>query len=218
MDTFLSTNISRRSLAKGAAWAAPAVVATTAVPAYAASNPSVPSQDQLIERQKSLQGIFQVVVDCPVGVPNFRLIGAEKPYPQGGFWTGGTDPSSLVDNASFTLYVADYIAQKLTWLQYPGKENGWSLPTVNDAIIPVKQGYTAYTFFYNGTNWAYDPVKKSHYITEEPSFYSWFSDKTCPARTGVPVQGYRRVNIDGQLYEYRGPEVTVVAKPQTSSN
>lgn len=33
----MTHNISRRSLAKGAAWAAPAVVATTAIPAYAAS-------------------------------------------------------------------------------------------------------------------------------------------------------------------------------------
>lgn len=38
MDTLLSTNISRRTLAKGATWAAPAVVATAAVPAYAASS------------------------------------------------------------------------------------------------------------------------------------------------------------------------------------
>lgn len=33
----MTHNISRRTLAKGAAWAAPAVVATTAIPAYAAS-------------------------------------------------------------------------------------------------------------------------------------------------------------------------------------
>lgn len=33
----MTHNISRRSLAKGAAWAAPAVAATTAIPAYAAS-------------------------------------------------------------------------------------------------------------------------------------------------------------------------------------
>ena len=33
----MTHNVSRRTLAKGAAWAAPAVVATTAIPAYAAS-------------------------------------------------------------------------------------------------------------------------------------------------------------------------------------
>lgn len=33
----MSSNISRRTLVKGTAWATPAVVATAAVPAYAAS-------------------------------------------------------------------------------------------------------------------------------------------------------------------------------------
>ena len=32
--------ISRRALAQGAVWAAPTVLATTAIPAYAASRPS----------------------------------------------------------------------------------------------------------------------------------------------------------------------------------
>lgn len=36
----MTHNISRRSLAKGAAWVTPAVVATTAIPAYAASSSS----------------------------------------------------------------------------------------------------------------------------------------------------------------------------------
>lgn len=38
-NTHTSAGVSRRSLAKGAAWAAPAVLATAAVPAYAASRP-----------------------------------------------------------------------------------------------------------------------------------------------------------------------------------
>lgn len=40
----MSTNISRRSIAKGAAWATPAVLATSVVPAYAASTePTTPN-------------------------------------------------------------------------------------------------------------------------------------------------------------------------------
>lgn len=39
----MTHNVSRRTLAKGAAWAAPAVVATAAIPAYAASRTECPS-------------------------------------------------------------------------------------------------------------------------------------------------------------------------------
>ncbi|WP_239478534.1 hypothetical protein [Rothia sp. ZJ1223] len=50
----MTQNISRRSLAKGAAWAAPVVVASSAVPAYAAS-PNCPSD---IDSQ--VDAVFQV--------------------------------------------------------------------------------------------------------------------------------------------------------------
>ncbi|MFC6353991.1 hypothetical protein ACFP6B_08835 [Rothia nasimurium] len=50
----MTHNVSRRTLAKGAAWAAPAVVATAAVPAYAAS-PNCPSD---IDAQ--VDAVFQV--------------------------------------------------------------------------------------------------------------------------------------------------------------
>lgn len=51
----MTNNISRRSLAKGAAWAAPAVVATAAVPAYAASA-------ELCQNQTVIENAFTEVM------------------------------------------------------------------------------------------------------------------------------------------------------------
>ena len=42
----MNNNISRRKLVAGAAWSAPAVLATTAVPAYASSTECLPDQSK----------------------------------------------------------------------------------------------------------------------------------------------------------------------------
>lgn len=211
MDTLLSTNISRRTLAKGAAWATPVVVATAAVPAYAASNPKVPTQEQIVERQKSLQGYFEVLVTCPASrtaPPDFVLTGDTLPYPTGGFYVGGTNSASVIDGASFTLYIGNNQARHMSWFR-DGNTNGWSLPVINSNVAPAMQGYTAYTFFYNGANWAFDSALNRHYINETPNFKTWFSNWICP-NAGVAVRGYRRVNIDGQLYEFWGRPGNVI--------
>lgn len=50
----MTHNVSRRTLAKGASWAAPVVVATAAVPAYAASKCASYNKEKLKERVKAL--------------------------------------------------------------------------------------------------------------------------------------------------------------------
>ncbi|MDO4820827.1 MAG: hypothetical protein Q4A03_02105 [Rothia sp. (in: high G+C Gram-positive bacteria)] len=66
----MTHNVSRRNLAKGAAWAAPAVVATTAIPAYAASPTCPPAADI---KARVDQAFKAYALSLPNSVQNFKF-------------------------------------------------------------------------------------------------------------------------------------------------
>lgn len=66
----MTHNVSRRTLAKGAAWAAPAVVATTAIPAYAAS-PNCPSAADIEARVNQVFSAY--ALNLPNTEQNFKF-------------------------------------------------------------------------------------------------------------------------------------------------
>lgn len=85
------------------------------------------------------------------------------------------------------------------------------MPVRSHASIPAVEGYTAFTTFYTGNSWAFDPALNQHYITELPNFRSEFSSGICP-NPGITARGYRQVSIDGQFYEVLGSVGTVNPK------
>ncbi len=117
----MSSNISRRALAKGAAWAAPAVLATAAVPAYAASMCGVPrlrygggidykfgTIGSTSTTQTLTLGSRVYVDNLPQGVTvsDFKItywvqnrIGQQSPGP-GIFWIGNVSSSYYGQNMS----------------------------------------------------------------------------------------------------------------------
>lgn len=83
----MSASVSRRQLAKGAVWAAPAVLATTAVPAYAASD---------LCQASVLAEASSTLVQFDFGTPGYdRATGTYRSQTTEGKWT--------VDKANLTI-------------------------------------------------------------------------------------------------------------------
>ncbi|WP_237211778.1 hypothetical protein [Rothia nasimurium] len=78
----MTHNVSRRTLAKGAAWAAPAVVATTAIPAYAASSTCSTAAQYEEAMAKYFADFASKVPD--LSNTKLRLWYVAPPHPNGG--------------------------------------------------------------------------------------------------------------------------------------
>lgn len=192
----MSTAISRRTIAKGAAWATPAILATATVPSYAASS----EEYNHTELAKSMQGVFLLRRVC--NASGIRLNIESRQTNGIGFWVTGAKSNSVISNASFTVYIANSIP-KLTWTRLQNTGLNWTVP-VQDNNVPVIAGYTAYTTYYTKDNWTYDPTTDQHSILDYPNFTALIPTNSCPAR--VPVYSLRYVSVDGKRYELRrGP-------------
>lgn len=90
--------ISRRSVVKGAAWATPAVLAATAMPAFAAScDPSVQLRTFLARHEYNRKGY------------TYRLafIGGTPGSPYTGLVVAGLTPGHTIEGASIELFLSD---------------------------------------------------------------------------------------------------------------
>lgn len=192
-----STN--RRTLVKGLAWATPVVLATSAVPAYAASR----------ETAKSLQGKLLAGKSCRTagaGTSTLYIDGTKETYPTGGLWVGGVSRTDRVTNASMTIYFPTSLGT-LTWVNTrlaadPTYVPVWTTPTL-DSTAPVRSGYNAYTIRYSG-GWAYNATDRTYIADVPPKFTSKISYTTCSA--GINIYSTRRVSVNGTPYTFtRGP-------------
>lgn len=181
-------DISRRSVAKGAAWAAPVIVATTAIPAYAASLAN-----------KALDGWVNNSTRCTrdyrgVTSTTYEFNGTGV-YPTRGLWVSGAREDSKIEDVKIIQYLG-YTANPATFQAVQASQ--WTTLTY-DPYAPKKDGYLAYSTAYTGS-WRYDPDSGMHFASSLPYFRTTLTSRSCV--TSLNVVTYRQVVIDGQLYSF----------------
>lgn len=192
MPAAASTPVTRRTLAKAAAWATPVLTLAAAAPAVAASN-----------TPPGLQGYVYVAKQC---VPRSTLLSIDGSgsYPSRGLWVYNTTSSTTVTNASITFYYPSDLGT-LSWSA--GTSNsGWSVPTV-DSTAQTISGFTAYTTRYTGA-WQYvgsgDPTYT--YALGQPNFAARVSGSRYCGVDDLPVYANRTVTVGGSTISFRrGP-------------
>lgn len=191
-----STMVSRRSIAKGSAWAAPAIVLGAAAPATAASP------------QPGLQGWVQVSSQCLLRGQSITIDGRGD-YPDRGLWVFNAPPSTI-KNAAITFYFENGLGT-LTWT---GSSGGWSTPVVDNSV-PAISGYTAYTTRYSGS-WTSAPNASPPYSYADSQPYFATSVTGCQT---IRVYAYRTVTVNGQVYSFRrGPVVLALNSFRSQSS
>lgn len=174
----------RRSIIKGAAWAAPAVLATATIPAYAASKPALDGW------------LSNIVSSCSRDrwSMTYTIDGQVDTYPTRGLWISNAPASATIGATKIIQYISD--AAGLLKFQRGGTSNQWST-LAYDSTAPVKSGYIAYTTTFSGT-WQYDAAKKLWFPSTRPYFTA--SRSTCISPLKVVVA--RSVTVNGTVYSF----------------
>ena len=210
------SQISRRTVAAGAAWAVPSVAVVAVTPAFAASpgeEPSVPpdSGDSSI----GLQGLMNIGKGCPsYGGGRYSLVlnatdvSATKPvYDENGqvveygFYVLGATKSERPSNAKFTIYVPTSLGT-FTW-DNTSRRSGWS-NLFPDRSVPQYAGMTAYSSTFSGS-WVYSEIDGVGRWAASGTAPSWganppnLSDfgrarRYCPSGT-MPAAAMRTVDV-----------------------
>lgn len=199
----MNNNISRRALTKGAAWAVPAVVATAAIPAYAASSIT---DEQKALRAKGVRGGFTAKITC--GTDRFdqwaagrklSIIGTEANYPSGGYFIEGVTESTHINSAYVTLYFENPWGTNLNWAPTAQNRN-WIMEPAGSSV-PAISGYTPYHIIYKGDNWIFDSSKNQYYTNDKPYFETDISTMSCPnGGSGLKFYAMRSVMVEGVNY------------------
>lgn len=175
----------RRSIVKGAAWAAPAILATATIPAYAASKPAL--DGWLLNTTSCFQGWF--------GAWSMTYtINGQGNYPTRGLWVSNTTASAKIGTTKITQYISNAAGQPQ--FQKGGTANEWS-NLVYDPAAPVKTGYRAYTTTFDGT-WKYNATNKLWF----PSTLPYFTTTVGTCITALPVTVARFVTVNGTVYSF----------------
>lgn len=180
---------SRRSIVKGAAWAAPAVLATATIPAYAASMPA-------------LDGWVLNTTNCSRYGGMTYTINGQGAYPQRGLWVSNAPASAQIGPTKVTQYIST--AAGSPTFQRGGTSNQWS-DLVYDPNAPVKTGYRAYTTTFSGT-WQYNATNKLWF----PSTLPYFTTTVGKCISALQVITARFVTVNGTVYSF---ERAVTLKP-----
>lgn len=171
----------RRSIVKGAAWAAPAVLATATIPAYAASKPA-------------LDGWLLNKTSCSSSTQMTYTINGQGNYPDRGLWVSNAPASATIGATKITQYVST--AAGSPTFQNGGISHQWST-LAYDATAPVKTGYRAYTTTFSGT-WQYDTAKKLWF----PSTLPYFTTTVGKCISALQVITARFVTVNGTVYSF----------------
>lgn len=185
------STVSRRSVARGAAWVMPSITVAAASPAIAASPPP------------GLQGRVQWTEDCTNRVvtitPDDTGNGGDL-YPKGGdygFYVFNTK-AAQVSGACMTFTFPSSLG-KLTWKA--AADNGkWSVPTVVSSGSSTYTYQTCYTGAFADYNYV-DRVNNSTYyagVTSWPSFTAPIT--SCPAT--LPIAITRTVVVSGRTLSF----------------
>ena len=183
--------LTRRTLARTAAWTTPVIAMGAAAPAVAAS------------AAPGLQGYVTVAKQC-AGTTMTLTINGTGTYPDKGLWVFNAQPSSL-SNAAITFYYPSSLGT-ISWSAAAGN-SGWSTPTV-DSTAPQISGFTAYTTKYTGS-WTYVSTSAPPYsfANGQPNFTATVTATTARCSDGgVSVYARRTVDVDGTTIAFqRGP-------------
>lgn len=146
-NTHTSSGVSRRSLAKGATWAAPAILATAAVPAYAASRPGTSTTTQGVYRH--LIGIQYpstcnlatspqtgYINNLPYSFPSLGGDSKRDPLASRGYWVEGT-AGTVTDIAIKTTYTFSHNIQLTASGPYGANVTmpGWTITQVDAKTV-----------------------------------------------------------------------------------
>lgn len=151
----MPTEFSRRSIAKGSAWAAPAIVASSAAPALAASNPTPPPAPTIAGNgyipRLSCSATTSTLVARFDNRTNYS-----STAPSIGYWVNNPNGGTPTCAARVT-----YLDSRLTspvWSRTDPTKTAWSIPTqiadgsvVCGTAIPSFPGMTPFVMYYTGT-------------------------------------------------------------------
>ena len=175
----------RRSIVKGAAWAAPAILATATIPAYAASKPAL--DGWVLNTTSCFQDRF--------GAWSMTyIINGQGNYPTRGLWVSNAPASAQIGTTKVTQYIST-AAGSLTF-QRGGTSNQWS-DLAYDATAPAKTGYRAYTTTFKGT-WKYNATNKLWF----PSTLPYFTTTVGKCIKPLQVITARFVTVNGTVYSF----------------
>ena len=183
--------IRRRTLVVGTAWATPAVLAVSSLPAVAASRPA------------GLQGWVSLGRTCGTGKNpvNTITIDGRGAFTGGGdndrgLWVFIDDPKAVITDATMIFYIS---GTELTFTAAAGN-SGWSVP-VKDTTVPQMNGYVAYRTTYSGT-WTWNATYRTWVAVGQPHFTGTWTG-SCTQRT---LYLRRLVTVNGTVTELlRGP-------------
>ncbi len=184
-------------------WVAPIVLASTAIPAYAASQNTT----------KTLQGKLLLGKSCTTagaGTSVLSIDGTTQTYPPtGGLWVGGVKTTDKITSATVTFYVPTSLGA-LNWVNTrlaadPTYVPVWSTPKVN-TTVPQRSGYTAYTMRYSG-GWTYNSADKTYIAEVPPKFTAKITYATCTP--GITAYATRSVTVNGTVYSFTREPVTI---------
>ena len=189
--------VTRRTLAKGAAWTTPVLLVGAITPPASASV------------QPGLQGWVGVKKDCS-GIVSRTMtltIDGTGSYPDRGLWVYG--PSNpVIANAYITFYYPSALV--ITWTA-TSANSLWSVPTV-DNTAPVIAGFTGYTTNYSG-GWTYHSTgTDGPYSTAngQPSFTGTAPATSTLCNNSTTVYARRTVTVNGQTISFvRSVSITV---------
>lgn len=139
------SDISRRKVAQGALWSAPAIVVAAASPAVAASLQPVLSVSGRVSYNEDYDGSLD-------GTNQFKVFSTSGDAPGAGYCVQNTTSSTTLSDFVVTYYIA---TDQLAFSAGSYGTNGWSMLTRNTSIADKTgadgETYYAYTTTYSGT-------------------------------------------------------------------
>lgn len=176
----------RRALVRGAAWAVPTLVVSTAAPALAASPPN------------GLQGWVSVGKTCGSST-NVVTIDGTGDYPDRGLWVTYV-PAGVTPTAA---RVSFYYPNGLNPSFANDGSTGWTVPATGAAGVTPISGFTAYTTTYSGT-WTRQADGTTMVANNDPKFVGTITNSLCTQT--IQVYAERSVKVGNETITFtRGP-------------
>lgn len=179
-----SSGLSRRSITKGIAWAAPVIAAASTAPFASASR---------VVRSPGLNGWVTISKNCQT---NNLIINGRGSFTGGGnndrgiwIFDNNNDPGAGIQNAYIVFYYPSSLGN-LTWTTQTG--TNWSAPVLTTAMGPSQAGFNRYITYYTGT-WTYNTVYKAWVADGQPYFTASISSTSCGS--SIKAYAYRSVDV-----------------------
>lgn len=160
--------VSRRTIAKGAAWTVPAVAVAAAAPVAAASIVKYPGiNGWVLNSPRKVRSTRWPFEDLPCQwTLEVDSTVAGNDTPDGapfGLYLYDVEPENTFSNASFTYWIIGTQQSNITWATLSGHSPCWGIPTRGTAVTKTDGVlYTPYTWTYtcaiNASSYALDPI------------------------------------------------------------